>query len=80
MYYSARDNGLIEQNAPGSRKVNTSTLHAVQYVESVPANKLFSFSVTDEVLNELEFISTDYIGRHIDRQMKSLEVLKQMIV
>ena len=80
MYYSAKDNGLIDFNAPGSRKVNTSTLHAVQYVESVPAGRLFSFSVTDDVLGELEYISSDYLSRHIDRQMKSLEVLKQMII
>ncbi|MCR5323616.1 MAG: DNA repair protein RecO [Lachnospiraceae bacterium] len=80
MYYSGKDDGLIEFNAPGSRKVNTSTLHAVQYIESVPVSKLFSFSVTDEVLCELEFVSSDYLNRHIDRQMKSLEVLKQMII
>ena len=79
MYYSAAANGLIDINAAGSRKVDTSTLHAVQYIESVPAGKLFSFSVTEEILAELEYISSDYLKKHVDRPMKSLEVLRQLV-
>ena len=78
MYYSPKDDGLIEFAASGSRKVDTSTLHSVQYIESVPASKLYSFSVTDNILDELEYICDDYMKRHIDRPLKSLEVLKQM--
>ena len=78
MYYSSKDDGLIDFDAAGSRKVDTSTLHSVQYIESVPASRLYSFSVTDNILEELEYICEDYLKRHIDRPMKSLEVLKQM--
>ena len=79
LFYSSKDDGLIEFAAAGSRKVDTSTLHAVQYIESVQVNKLFSFSVKDNILEELEYICDDYMKRHIDRPMKSLEVLKQLV-
>ncbi len=78
LYYSQNDNGLVEYNAAGSIKVDTSTLHTVQFVESTPVNKLFTFRVSDTVLNELERITGDYMKRHVDRPMKSLEVLRQM--
>jgi len=78
LYYCPSQDGLVDFNAAGSRPVNTSTLHAVQYIESSPPNKLFSFTVTDEILDELEYICADYLKRHIDRPLKSLEVLKEM--
>ena len=78
LYYCPSQNGMIGFDAAGSRKMNTSTLHAVQYIESSAPNKLFSFTVKDEILDELEYICTDYLNRHIDRPLKSLEVLKEI--
>ena len=78
MYYSPKENGLVDFAAADSRKVDTSTLHAVQYIESSAVNKLFSFSVKDEILEELEYVSNDYLKKHVDKPMKSLEILKEM--
>ena len=79
LYYCPKEDGLIGYDAAGSRKVNTSTLHSVQYIESAAPNRLFSFDVTEEILGELEYICTDYLKKHIDRPLKSLEVLKQIL-
>jgi len=78
LFYSQKDNGLIEFKTGGSRKVDTSTLHAVQYIESVPVNKIFSFSVKEEILGELEYIISSHLEKRVDRSMKSLKVLNEI--
>lgn len=78
LFYSPGDNGLVAANAPGSIRVDTSTLHTVQFVESVPPGKLYSFRVSARVLDELEQITADYMKRRVDKTMKSLEILMQM--
>lgn len=77
-YYSGKGNGLKAANEAGSREVCESTLYTVQYIFSVPPAKLYSFRVTDEVLNELEIITADYMKRRIDRPMKSLNTLESL--
>ena len=78
LHYSSADNGLLEYAAKGSFTVDTSTLHAVQFVESVPISELYSFRVSDKVLDELCRITGDHMKKRIDKPMKSLEILKQM--
>jgi len=48
------------------------TLH---FIESAPLERLYTFTVTDEVLKELEQYVGEYAAGHIDRQMKSLGML-----
>lgn len=79
LYYSGRYNGLLNECVAGSTKVTESTLYSVRYILSVPLKELYSFTVSDEVLGELEAICADYIPRHVDRTMKSLAVLETII-
>lgn len=52
-----------------------STVYAVSYIVESPVEKLYTFTVTEQVLSELSGIADNYRNRFIDKKMKSLEIL-----
>lgn len=78
-YYSGKYNGLINECVAGSREVCESTLYTVRFIQQTPLKELYSFTVSEQVLTELEAICDDYIPRHIDRTFKSLGVLETIV-
>lgn len=52
-----------------------STRYAVQYIGATGVEKLYTFTVSEEVLKELTVISGEYCKRLWDRRFKSLELL-----
>ena len=78
-YYSGRYNGLNAENYAGSVKVSETTLYTVRYIEQTPLKELFSFKVRDDVLDELERITRDYMETKTERRFKSLEVLETIL-
>ena len=52
-----------------------STEYAVSYIMSSTIEKLYTFTVSETVLNEMICISERYRIRYIDREFKSLEML-----
>lgn len=75
LYYSGRFDGLNKESYAGAIQVCESTLYTVQFILSQPLTKLYTFAVSDEVLEELDRIVADYMSKHVDRPMKSLEIL-----
>jgi len=59
--------------------LHPSTLYAMQYIIGTPVEKLYTFNVTDEVLEELEFVTRKYMDTYVDKNFKSLEILEQLI-
>ena len=55
-----------------------STAYAVSYIVDSGIEKLYTFTVTDEVLNQLGEIADDYRRRYLDRQFKSLEIVDNL--
>lgn len=55
-----------------------STIYALHYIAESSIEKLYSFTVTDRVLQQLEEVSAQYCRYCIDRQFKSLEILKTL--
>ncbi|WP_066715158.1 DNA repair protein RecO [Clostridium sp. Marseille-P299] len=55
--------------------ISTSTLYTLQYIVSSTVEKLYTFTVSDEVLKELKKIMDGYRTTYIDHKMKSLELL-----
>lgn len=57
-----------------------STEYAVSYIVNSSVEKLYTFTVTEQVLDELSQIAEVFRNRFIDRKMKSLEILHEMNV
>lgn len=56
-----------------------STVYAVGFIVNTSVERLYTFTVTEEVLKELSEIAGDYRKRFIDRKWKSLEILQDML-
>ncbi|MDO4491442.1 MAG: DNA repair protein RecO [Lachnospiraceae bacterium] len=65
--------------APAEDEFTPQTLYVVQYIMYSPMEKLFTFSVTPEVLAELEKKIERYRRRTLDRAMKSLQILEMFL-
>ena len=52
-----------------------STVYAVSYITNSSIEKLYTFTVSDTVLEEMIRIAERYRLRYIDREFKSLEML-----
>ena len=63
---------------PQNRKLTESTIYALHYIETSPIEKLYTFTVTEEVLAELTSVAEEYRKYFMDRQFKSLEILKTL--
>ncbi len=58
--------GLPEESKPGeartARRISPAALYTMQYIVSSPMTKLYSFTVTEEVLWELERHIQPYVA------------------
>ena len=63
---------------PNDRKLEESTIYALRYIVESPVEKLYTFTVTESVLQELRQIAKEYRERILDRKFKSLEILKTL--
>ena len=61
--------------APENERLLESTKYAMQFITESPLNKLFSFTLSEEVLKELDSVTRRYRNTFIDRPIKSLEML-----
>ena len=81
--FSCRNRGLICEEckslANDGIRLDKSTLYTLQYIISSSIEKLYTFTVSDEVLSQLCKIMKQYIGMYVDRKFKSLEILEMCI-
>ena len=56
-------------------ELSASAVYAVQYIVSVEIGKLYTFSVSEEVLAEVEMVINRLIEGYVDRKFRSLELL-----
>lgn len=93
-FFSVRDDGLLcascakdfsgRSAAAGQQmerrfvKLSDSALYALQYIVSTPLEKLFSFRLSEEVYDEVRLAVEMYMDKHIDKPMKTLEVIRQI--
>jgi DNA repair protein RecO (recombination protein O) len=61
--------------APTDMAVSDSARYALEHIENAPLEKLYTFLVSDEVLEELCRVTKQYRKRFIDRTFKSMEML-----
>lgn len=58
--------------------VSGSTLYTMQYILTTPIESLYTFTVSAEVLVELKRILKQFLSVHMDRRLKSLEMLEEL--
>lgn len=61
------------QKVPGMRILD-STRYTLQYIISTPVEKLYSFTVSAEVLEELKRIMKEYMACYVHHDFKSLQI------
>lgn len=64
------------QKQAGCFRMEDSTRYAMQYIVSSRVEKLYTFSVSENVLSELEEILKSYLERYVSHRFKSLEMLE----
>lgn len=82
-WFSARQGGILcphcRADVMDLRTMDTSTLYTMQYIESSPVEKLYTFVVKEQVLEELERIMKRYLEVYIDRNFQSLTILETIL-
>lgn len=56
--------------------LNPSTIYTMQYIISSEINRLYTFTVKENVLEELSRVMEAYMRRFIDKRFKSLDMLE----
>ena len=77
------DGDCLKKASPGeartARRISPAALYTMQYIVSSPMTKLYSFTVTEEVLWELERHIQPYVAGNTDKKFKSLQILEVMM-
>ena len=58
--------------------ISPAAIYTMQYIISTPIETIYTFTVSDDVLNNLKSIIERYRDQYIDRRFKSLEILTMM--
>lgn len=83
LVFSSQNHGMIcsecQALAPDGIPVCDSTLYAMQYIVSSTIEKLYTFTVSEQVLEELSRIMKQYTSTHMEKHFKSLEILEMCL-
>ena len=81
--FSFMNNGVICSDCYSSvsdfMELDSSAIYALQYIISTPSAKLFNFTVTNKVLEDMNMVITHYFRRNLDRRLKSEEFLNDIL-
>lgn len=78
--FSLKQNGLVcascKGQLPSAMEVLPSTVYALQYIVSSPIEKLYTFTLSEEILEQLQRIVGGFRRKWLDHSFKSLEILE----
>lgn len=60
---------------PKDRPTSKAAAYTIDFITKTPVEKLYTFKVSDEVLEELSSISDMYRNKYIDKHFKSLDLI-----
>ena len=67
--------GTCHGQAPDGIQLEESTVYTLQYIVTAPLEKLYTFTVSENVLTELKMVLKRICAKHLDKQMKSEAML-----
>lgn len=83
MVFSSKNHGTICEEcvgiAPEGIPVSKATLYTLQYIVSSAIEKLYTFTVSEEVLGELKNVMKQYTNIQFEKKFKSLEILEMCL-
>ena len=81
--FSSKNHGIICEEckmlATDGIEMDQSTLYTLQYIVSSPIEKLYQFTVSEEVLGKLRQVLKQYMSSQIDKKFKSLDILEMCL-
>lgn len=81
--FSVSKGGLVCSDCGGDvidgMRLEQSTLYSMQYIETSPIEKLYTFNVKEEVLEQLAKVLDRYRDVYVDKRFKSLEILETLL-
>ena len=83
MVFSVKKGGLVcnecDHDVIDGVCLDQSTLYSMQYIETSKIEKLYTFVVSDKVLDELGKVMSRYTDVYVDKRFKSLEILETLL-
>lgn len=74
---------VVNGECPDVRKeegmVSAATLYTLQYIVATPVEKLYTFTVSEEVMDELRHVVKSYMDAVVEKEFKSLEILEMCL-
>ncbi len=81
-YFTSEAGGMLcsdcLKNTEKSIKITDATIYTMQYIISSTIEKLYTFTVSEEVMSELKKCIKNYREIYIDKKMKSLDLLEKL--
>ena len=68
---------VCESAFPG-KPISETALYTMQYILATPPEKLFSFGLKKEILDELVSLNREYLEYYLHHRFKSLEILESL--
>ena len=82
LFFSQDEHGILcadcSRMAMDRKRISEAALYAMRYIAVSPLAKLYTFTVRDDVLRELERHIYRYTELNTDKRFKSLEILELM--
>lgn len=82
LFFSPAEKGILcsscRQSAPYAIRISYTTWLTMRFITAAPLGKLFTFTVTAEILKELESCIHPYMAAFLDKRIRSLEILDLM--
>lgn len=79
--FSIASNGVVCHSCMGQKnvmRISPSTLYTLQFIVVTPLEKLYSFTVKEDVLTELIEVMHRCVDTYVDKRMKSLDMLEMV--
>ena len=79
LFFSQGEHGILcadcSRMAMDRKRISAAALYAMRYIAVSPLAKLYTFTVSENVLTELKMVLKRICAKHLDKQMKSEAML-----
>lgn len=79
--FSIEADGVVCHSCLGHRgvmRISPATLYTLQYIVATSVDRLYSFTVKDDVLAQLTEVMHRCVDTYVDKRMKSLDMLEMV--